>query len=147
MFETKLLPAEPDASAPDGADVRVLLSLAGGSMAHFSLAPDQTSVAVRHETVEELWYVVAGRGQMWRAHGGVDLVVDLVPGTCLTVPLGTTFQFRSDGDTELEVVGVTMPPWPVDRVEAFRATRPRWPATVPEGPGLGSAAAPPTTDA
>jgi hypothetical protein len=32
------LPAAPDAVAPDGSAVRVLLRLAGGSMAHFQLA-------------------------------------------------------------------------------------------------------------
>ena len=33
-FETCRLPAEPDAVAPDGSRVRVLLRRAGGSMAH-----------------------------------------------------------------------------------------------------------------
>jgi mannose-6-phosphate isomerase-like protein (cupin superfamily) len=32
---------------------------------------------------------------------------------CLTIPLGTRFQFRADANGEpLTVVGVTMPPWP-----------------------------------
>ncbi|MCL5005534.1 MAG: hypothetical protein M1404_03285 [Acidobacteria bacterium] len=39
-FETKRLPLERDAVAPDGSDVRVLLKLKGGSMAHFELGPD-----------------------------------------------------------------------------------------------------------
>ena len=52
--------------APDGSDVRVLLSLGGGSMAHFELAPGRVSAAVVHRTVEEIWYVLAGRGEMWR---------------------------------------------------------------------------------
>ena len=52
--------------APDGARVQVLLSLPGGSMATFTLQPGQVSAAVTHRSVEELWYVVAGRGRMWR---------------------------------------------------------------------------------
>ena len=36
-FEIKRLPPARDAVAPDGSDVRVLLQLAGGSMAHFEL--------------------------------------------------------------------------------------------------------------
>jgi mannose-6-phosphate isomerase-like protein (cupin superfamily) len=108
------LPADPTTLAPDGSDVRVLLGLAGGSMAHFSLAPGQVSGAVRHRTVEEIWYVVAGRGRMWRQQGDRSSLVDLVAGTCLTIPLGTDFQFRCDGTERLEVVGVTMPPWPGD---------------------------------
>jgi mannose-6-phosphate isomerase-like protein (cupin superfamily) len=58
-FDTLRLPAQPDARAPDGADVRVLLRLAGGSVAHFALGPGQVSRAVTHRTVEEIWYVLA----------------------------------------------------------------------------------------
>ena len=65
-FATRRLPAEPDVVAQDGSDVRILLTLAGGGMAHFTLAPGQVSAAVVHRTVEEIWYVVAGRGQMRR---------------------------------------------------------------------------------
>lgn len=36
-FQTLALPAERTVVAPDGSDVRVLLGLAGGGMAHFSL--------------------------------------------------------------------------------------------------------------
>ena len=38
-FHTKRLPTAPDVVAPDGSDVRILLALNGGSMAHFELAP------------------------------------------------------------------------------------------------------------
>ena len=65
-FATKRLPAVRDLVAPDGSDVRMLLGLRGGSMAHFSLGPGETSIGVAHRTVEEIWFVVAGRGEMWR---------------------------------------------------------------------------------
>ncbi len=111
-FQTMRLPPGPTTQAPDGSDVRVLLSLEGGSMAHFELRPGATSEAVRHRTVAEVWYVLAGRGEMWRELDGRSLTVGLVPGTCLTIPAGTRFQFRALGDEPLQVVGVTMPPWP-----------------------------------
>ena len=114
MFATKHLPVQRDVIAPDGSDVRVLLHLAHGGMAHFELAPDQTSKAVVHRTVEEIWYFLSGRGQMWRQHNGQAEVVDVYPGVCLTIPLGTRFQFRSLGDEPLAAIGVTMPPWPGD---------------------------------
>jgi hypothetical protein len=38
-FDTRQLPEVPDAVAPDGSDVRVLLRLGRGSTAHFELAP------------------------------------------------------------------------------------------------------------
>ena len=113
-FETKHLPMERDSVAPDGSDVRILLGLKGGGMAHFELAPGQISKAMTHRTVEEIWFFVSGRGQMWRMQGGHAEVVDVYPAMCLTIPLGTHFQFRSFGHEPLAAVGVTMPPWPGD---------------------------------
>jgi len=113
-FATMTLPDEPTVVAPDGSDVRVLLGLAGGGLAHFQLAAGATSRAVRHQTVEEIWYVLAGRGEMWRSQNGHDEVVSISRGTCLTIPLGTVFQFRSFGGDALWIVAVTMPPWPGD---------------------------------
>ena len=128
-FETMRLPPRPDAVAPDGSDVRVLLHLAGGSMAHFELAPHQTSTAVTHRTVEEIWLVLSGRGEMWRRQGDREEVVSLEPGVCLTIPRNTHFQFRALGDGPLAAVGVTMPPWPGEG-EASNVHGP-WTPTVP----------------
>jgi mannose-6-phosphate isomerase-like protein (cupin superfamily) len=111
-FDAKYLPMQRDASAPDGSDVRILLGLNGGGMAHFELGPNQTSRAVTHRTVEEIWFFLSGRGQMWRKQDQQETVVDIHPGVCLTIPLGTHFQFRSFGYEPLAAIGVTMPPWP-----------------------------------
>lgn len=113
-FATKRLPATRDAMAPDGSEVRILLALDGGGMAHFELAPGDTSSAVAHHTVEEIWLFVGGRGEMWRRQKNREEVVRVEPGVCVTIPLGTEFQFRSLGDEALRAVGVTMPPWPGD---------------------------------
>jgi len=110
-FQTLQLPAERTVVAPDGSDVRVLLGLAGGGMAHFSLPAGAVSGAVTHKTVEEIWFIVGGAGQMWRKQGMTEATVSLKRGTCLTIPLGTHFQFRA-ADTGLQAVAVTMPPWP-----------------------------------
>jgi len=48
--------------APDGSDVRVLLGLAGGGMAEFELGAGKVSAAVTHRTIDEIWYVLEGRG-------------------------------------------------------------------------------------
>ncbi len=122
------LPAVRVVVAPDGSDVRPLLGLDGGTMAHFALAPGQTSKAVVHRTVEEIWFIVSGRGQMWRRQDGTEAIVDLQPGVCLTIPLGTQFQFRCLGDVPLAAIGVTMPPWPGEG-EAVVVPGP-WPVTV-----------------
>lgn len=113
-FATRVLPERATVIAPDGSEVRVLLSLSCGSMAHFQLAAGAVSKAVVHRTVEEIWYVLAGRGQMWRKQGEQQDVTELAPGLCLTIPQGTCFQFRAAPDTTLSAVAVTMPPWPGD---------------------------------
>lgn len=111
-FATRILPALPEVIAPDGSEVRILLGLPRGSMAHFQLHPGEVSIAVVHRTVEELWYVVAGRGEMWRSQDGREEVTALRPGVSLSIPVGTRFQFRCLGDAPFAAVGVTMPPWP-----------------------------------
>jgi mannose-6-phosphate isomerase-like protein (cupin superfamily) len=111
-FSTKRLPVNRDAVAPDTSDVRILLQLTGGSMAHFELGPGRTSKAVAHRTVEEMWFFLSGRGEMWRKKDAREEVVPVDQGVCLTIPLGTHFQFRSFGYEPLGAVGVTMPPWP-----------------------------------
>ena len=133
MFETKTLPAEVTAIAPDGSDVRVLLSLAGGSVAHFGLGPGETAVAVRHRTVEEIWYFLSGRGEMWRRSETAEERVEVYAGVCLTIPAGTAFQFRSRSDEPLTAIGVTMPPWPGDG-EAVIVEDGPWEPSVPPGP-------------
>jgi mannose-6-phosphate isomerase-like protein (cupin superfamily) len=127
-FETKALGEKPDATAPDGTAVRLLASLAGGSFAHFELPAGAVSHAVTHRTVEEIWYFVAGVGQLWRRQGETESVVDVRPGVCLTIPLGTDFQFRADPSAPLAFVAATMPPWPGE-TEAFRVEG-RWEANV-----------------
>ncbi len=128
-FATLPLPEQPTVVAPDGSDVRVLLGLPAGGMAHFTLAAGQVAAAVTHRTVEEIWFVVAGRGQMWRRQEGREEIVDLVPGVCLTIPLGTHFQFRASPTEAVAAVAITMPPWP-GMAEAVPVPGP-WAAEAP----------------
>jgi mannose-6-phosphate isomerase-like protein (cupin superfamily) len=72
-------------------------------------------LAIAHRTVEEVWYVTAGRGQIWRKQGDWETVTDLEPGTALTIPIGAHFQFRTTGPEPLSFVKCTMPPWPASR--------------------------------
>ena len=125
----KMLGERPDAVAPDGPAVRLLTALAGGSFAHFELPAGAVSHAVAHRTVEEIWYFVAGRGEMWRRLDDEESIVEVTPGLSLTIPLGTHFQFRADGGAPLAFVAVTLPPWPGEG-EAFRVEGP-WRASLP----------------
>ncbi len=111
-FHSKLLPEHPDAIAPDGSDVRILLQLQGGSMAHFELAEGRISRAVAHISVEEIWYFLEGLGVMWRRKGDQEETIRVEAGVCITIPHGTNFQFRSIGPGPLKALAITMPPWP-----------------------------------
>jgi mannose-6-phosphate isomerase-like protein (cupin superfamily) len=127
-FHTRALPSAPDVVAPDGADVRVLLTLAGGSMAHFEPGVGLVSVAVAHRSVEEIWYFLSGRGEMWRKNAALEEVTPICPGICLTIPLHTHFQFRCIGPEPLTAIAVTMPPWPGSQ-EAFEVDG-MWPPVI-----------------
>ena len=127
-FVTTRLTPRPVATAPDGTAVRLLPALAGGSLAHFELAPGQVSAAVAHRTVEEIWYFLSGRGEMWRSQKGAEAIVPVDAGVSLTVPLGTACQFRALGDEPLVFLAITMPPWP-GAAEAFRVEG-AWEPTV-----------------
>jgi mannose-6-phosphate isomerase-like protein (cupin superfamily) len=123
IFQTIRLPARAGAVAPDGSDVRVLLAVAGGGLAHFELAPGEVSTAVEHRTVEEVWYFLRGRGEMWRRSCDHEEIVEVSADVCVTIPLGTRFQFRVLGDGPLTAVAATIPRWPGDNE-----------ATVVDGP-------------
>jgi len=127
-FETKRLPAEPTVVALDGSDVRVLLGLSRGTFAHFELPAGAASRAVAHHTVEEIWYFVAGRGEIWRQLDEQEEVVAVGAGVCITIPVGTRFQCRAVGTEPLAAIGVTMPLWPGPD-EAYEVPG-KWPATV-----------------
>ena len=128
----KDLPNELDDLAPDGSEVRVLLSIPErGGMAHFRLQPGQVSKLVTHRTVDEIWYIVGGTGEMWvqqwRKEGQS---IELKAGRCIRVPVGIHFQFRAAAESQLDILGVTMPGWPLDREEAVR-TEDHWLPNVP----------------
>jgi mannose-6-phosphate isomerase-like protein (cupin superfamily) len=128
-FATRKLATAADVMAPDGSEVRLLAATVRGSMAHFRLLPGQVSLPVVHRTVEEVWFVVSGRGLMWRKLAEDEQVTTLEPGLSLSLPAGTAFQFRCDGDEPLDCVGVTMPPWP-GMDEAMPAAG-HWPLPTP----------------
>ena len=112
-FQTKPISDEPDDTAPDGMDVRILAAGAKGSMAHFELAPGETSAAMVHNTVEELWFITAGEGELWRKLGDTEEITEVHPGLSFSIPVGTHFQVHNLNDEDpLEAVAVTMPPWP-----------------------------------
>jgi mannose-6-phosphate isomerase-like protein (cupin superfamily) len=136
-FATRQLGEECDVLAPDTSEIRLLVSTTRGSLAHGTLPPGQVSLAIAHRTVEEVWYVTAGRGQVWRKQGDHETIVDVEAGTALTIPTGAHFQFRSIGPEPLRFVMCTMPPWPGEQ-EAMRVPD-YWPVMETDGTDIGGA--------
>ena len=96
-------------------------------MVHCALPKSAVSMAVVHATVDEVWYCIAGKGQVWRRCEGAESVVDVEPGVALAIECGTRFQFRNAGDDDLRLVIVTMPPWP--GADEARRVSDHWPPT------------------
>jgi mannose-6-phosphate isomerase-like protein (cupin superfamily) len=126
-IDTVIRSERPDAIAPDGSEVRLLCRVSGASTAEFLLPPSTVSRAVHHRTVEEVWFILEGEGQIWRSRADESVYVALTPGTSVTIPVGTIFQFMS-AQEPLRVLGVTVPPWPGD-AEAVPADGP-WTPTA-----------------
>ena len=118
-MDTRKLPLEYTVLAPDGSEIRELVSVKGGSMVHCILPSGAISMAVKHLTVEEVWYVIQGRGQVWRKSECGESLVDLEPGLSISIEIGTHFQFRNTSGDDLCLIIVTMPPWPGEH-EAVR---------------------------
>lgn len=106
------LPANRVEIAPDGSTVRVLTRTQRASVIHCSLHPGAISRAVRHRSVEEIWYCLRGSGRLWRSNADGERTDALVPGALFTLAPQTCFQFRNDGSGDLEILITTVPPWP-----------------------------------
>ncbi|HLQ61777.1 MAG TPA: cupin domain-containing protein [Candidatus Acidoferrales bacterium] len=105
----------PDAIAPDGSEIRYLVRAERASLVEVRLPAGQVSRPVRHRTVEEVWYVTGGEGDVWRCPpGGRARPVPVRPGDALVIPTGWSFQFRA-GRRPLRFLCYTSPPWPGER--------------------------------
>ncbi len=101
-----------DYPAPDGSEIRLLPQNEHGGLAHCVLPAGKVSKAVKHKTVEEIWYILEGIGEIWRKNTEDEKVVEIYPNLSLTIPVKTSFQFRNTGKTPLKILIATMPPWP-----------------------------------
>ena len=112
--------SQPDATAPDGSEIRLLLDdrhhAQKASMVEVVLPAGQVSRPVRHRQVEEVWYLLEGRGQVWRCppHEAIESypAVPVNQGDALVIPTGWSFQFSAAPDVALRFLCVTIPPWP-----------------------------------
>ena len=127
-MQTRILSQNYDLLAPDGSEIRLLSQTLRGSMVHSTLQSGKVSSPVKHRTVEEIWYVLEGRGEVWRKIGLVEDTSEVTVGSSLTIPTSASFQFRNTGDSPLTVLIVTMPPWPGE--QEAEAIEGKWKAST-----------------
>ena len=118
-MKTTILPDQPDAKSPAGADILFLMDGETGNMTHSTVPPYQINKATIHKTVSEFWYVLEEHGEIWREDGTENWITDLVPGTAIDIPVGTAFQYRNISDQALKFICVAMPPWPGDSEASY----------------------------
>jgi mannose-6-phosphate isomerase-like protein (cupin superfamily) len=118
-MKTTMLPEKPDARSPAGADIRYLMDGRTGNMIHSTVPPRQVNRGTLHATVSEFWYVLEGHGEIWRDDGTHSSITELVPGTSIDIPVGTSFQSRNVSDAELKFICIAMPPWPGESEAAY----------------------------
>jgi mannose-6-phosphate isomerase-like protein (cupin superfamily) len=103
----------PDYLAPDRSEIRQLIAIAEGGLAHCQLASPGPTAAQQHRSVDEIWYVLDGGGELWRGAPDVgEELVELLPGRAATIPPHTGFQFRCTSERPLQLLIGTFPRWP-----------------------------------
>lgn len=110
-MQTRPFPLTANDRSPAGAEVRYLIGGMTGDMIHSTVPPGQVNRAAIHATVSEFWFVLSGKGQIWRRDDNGEETVTLERGVTIDIPVGTAFQYRCDGSDPLHFICVTMPPW------------------------------------
>src|SRR5258708_16250755 len=110
-WQTKRIGAAYDLRAPDGAEIRLLVQVRGGSMVYCTLQPGQVTRPVQHRSVEEVWLCASGTGQLWRRDPATraEEIVDLEPGVAGGIPLRPALPVRPVGAQPLQRGLNTMP--------------------------------------
>ena len=108
----------PDATAPDGAEIRVLIDRPQGatrlSLAEALVKPGERTACVSHRTIEEIWYIVRGTGRFHRLapDGSEEQTTEVAPGDALLVPTGYRFWVENTGPSDFVFLCCDTPPWP-----------------------------------
>ena len=108
--------ADPDVTAPDGSQIRLLTHAGKASLCEVTLEAGQVSRPVWHREVEETWYVLQGTGSVWRCPPDTGpeqgTAASVSPGDALVIPPRWRFQFGASDAGDLRFLCFTTPPWP-----------------------------------
>lgn len=98
--------AEPF-TTKDGSTIRELMHAANQSLAEATLAPGQQTQRHYHAASEELYYLVAGEGEM-EVDGKRSSVA---PGDAVLIAPGAWHRITATGDSELRFLCCCAPPY------------------------------------
>jgi mannose-6-phosphate isomerase-like protein (cupin superfamily) len=129
-FETITLPELAEAKLPAGADIRFLIVGEKGTIIHCTVPGLQVSKATYHAKVTEFWYVLEGRGEIWRDNGVETDVTVLAPDTSIDIPPGTAYQYRNVNVIDLKFVCIIIPPLPGDISDDTYVVKGKWQPTL-----------------
>ncbi len=112
VVEVRSLDAATPFVTADGSVIRSLLDrtnsdVANQSLAEATIAPGEATQRHYHGVLEELYYVVAGHG---------DMEVDgerrpVGPGDAILIPPGAWHQLRASADGEIKILCCCAPPY------------------------------------
>lgn len=109
------LSAAPNSVSPDGgAEIRHILTSPGGDLTHAVCLAGSTSGTHHLPELDEGYFVLSGRGEIWRAVNGRDAVTALRPGRWVSMPAGMRFQYRANVGSSLVFLVVVLPSWHED---------------------------------
>lgn len=111
IFEFKSLGKNIDYLAPDKSEIRLLPTFESGGLCHCTLPVGMNSSAVKHKTVDEVWYCLSGHGSIWQENNGKTQISDFTSGDSFSIPVGNSFQFKNIGNEPLCLIIATMPKW------------------------------------
>lgn len=109
---TCLVPLAPD-EAPGGghAEIRHLVRSPQGDLTHAVCHAGAVAPTHHLPELDEMYFVLAGSGEIWRQAAGRSAVTALRPGRWVQMPAGSRFQYRASRHSSLVFLVVVMPGW------------------------------------
>ncbi|MBS0208142.1 MAG: cupin domain-containing protein [Planctomycetes bacterium] len=109
-MDIRQLDAVPAFTTKDGSEIRELLAYRNSCIAKQSLAearvpPGGTTTLHYHPVTEEIYYILAGEGQMRLA----DELRTVGPGDAIAIPPGMIHQISNTGDETLALLCCCVP--------------------------------------
>lgn len=89
----KKLAEKYDYLAPDGSEIRLLISSSLASLDHLIVKPKTVSRAGYHKSVQEKWYIIRGEGKIWLKKYNQEQIIKLEPGFLFRLILMSIFSF------------------------------------------------------